>query len=257
MPAVRRHPVVTFFVLTFAIAWAFVPFGSFGAFAPLIAALVVAPLAHGRAGLAELGRRLVRWRVRWYWYVLALAVPIAVHVVAVVLGSPVVASASVGTVLLAFAIRLVDPTDGPLGEEPGWRGFALPGMQARLSPLAATAILAVVITVWHLPLAFLAAGDPWSNLATIVVGTVAVTFWYTWLFDHTGGSVLLVVVAHAAEGAVQHEGLLYMVVWLAVAVVLVAVDLRAWLRPAPVAATTPSVSRPPAPATPPPAPRAR
>jgi len=238
VPAVRRHPVVTFFVLTFAIAWAFVPFGSFGAFAPLIAALVVAPLAHGRAGLVELGRRLVRWRVRWYSYVLAVAVPAGVHLLAVVLGSPVVASASVGTVLLAFAVRLVDPTDGPLGEEPGWRGFALPGMQARLSPLATTAILAVVITVWHLPLAFLAAGDPWSNLRILVVGTVAVTFWYTWLFDHTGGSVLLVVIAHAAEGAVQHEGLLYMGVWLAVAVVLVVVDLRAWVRPAPVAATT-------------------
>ena len=239
MPVVRRHPLVAFFVLTFAIAWAFVPFGSFGAFSPLIAVLVVAPLARGRAGLAELGRRLVRWRVRWYWYALALGVPIAVHVVAVVLGSPIAASASVGTVLLAFAIRLVDPTDGALGEEPGWRGFALPGMQARLSPLAATAVLAVVVTVWHLPLAFLAAGDLRSNIAIIVVGTVAVTFWYTWLFDHTGGSVLLVVVAHAAEGAVQHEGsLLYMVVWLAVAVVLVVVDLRTWLRPAPVAATT-------------------
>jgi uncharacterized protein len=238
VPAVRRHPLVAFFVLTFAIAWAFVPFGSFGAFAPLIAVLVVAPLAHGRAGLAALGRRLVRWRVRWYWYALALAVPIGVHVVAVVLGSPVAASATVGAVLLSFAVRLVDPTDGALGEEPGWRGFALPGMQARLSPLAATAVLALVITVWHLPLAFLEAGDPWSNLSIIVVGTVAVTFWYSWLFDHTGGSVLLVVIAHAAEGAVQHDGLLYMVVWLAVAVVLVVADLRWWLRPAPVAATT-------------------
>jgi hypothetical protein len=95
----------------------------------------------------------------------------------------------------------------------------------------------------------------------IVVGTVAVTFWYTWLFDHTAGSVLLVVVAHAAEGAVQHEGLLYMVVWLAVAVVLVVVDLRSWLRPAPVAATTPAdgpgVSRRSPRATPPPAAPAR
>lgn len=60
MPAVRRHPLVSFFVLTYVVAWAFVPFGSFGAFAPLVAALVVAPLAHGREGLVELGRRVVR-----------------------------------------------------------------------------------------------------------------------------------------------------------------------------------------------------
>jgi membrane protease YdiL (CAAX protease family) len=260
VPAVRRHPLVTFFVLTFVIAWGFVPFGSFGAFAPLVAALIVVPLTRGRAGLAELGRRIVRWRVRWYWYALALGVPVAVHLVAFALDGTTTAVAG-GTVLLSFLVRVVDPTDGALGEEPGWRGFALPGMQARLSPLATTAILAVVITVWHLPLAFLEGGDPWSNVTIIVVGTVAVTFWYTWLFDHTAGSVLLVVIAHAAEGAVQHEGLLYMVVWLAVAVVLVVVDLRSWLRPAPLAATTPAggpgVSRRSPRATPPPAAPAR
>ena len=236
MTAVRNHPLLTFFVLSFVIAWGFVPFGSFGAFAPLIAALIVAPISRGRAGLVELGRRLVRWRVRWYWYALAVGVPVTVHLLAFALDGTT-ATVSAGTVLLMFLLRVVNPTDGALGEEPGWRGFALPGMQTRLSPLATTAILAVVITVWHLPLAFLAGGDLGSNVAIIVVGTVAVTFWYTWLFNHAGGSVLLVVIAHAAEGAVQHEGLLYMVVWLAVAVVLVVVDLRSWLRPAPVDAT--------------------
>lgn len=236
MQGIRHHPVVAFFVLTFVIAWGFVPFGSFGAFAPLVAALIVAPISRGRAGLVELGRRLVRWRVRWYWYALAIGVPVAVHLLAFALDGTT-ATVSAGTVLLMFLLRMVNPTDGPLGEEPGWRGFALPGMQARLSPLATTAILAVVITVWHLPLAFLEGSDLRSNVAIIVVGTVAVTFWYTWLFDHTGGSVLLVVIAHAAEGAVAHEGLLYMVVWLGVAVVLVLVDLKSWLRPAPVDAT--------------------
>ena len=60
MSAVRRHPLITFFVLTYAIAWGFLPFGSFGAFAPLIAALIVIPLTQGRAGLRELGSRMIR-----------------------------------------------------------------------------------------------------------------------------------------------------------------------------------------------------
>ncbi|MEJ2862267.1 CPBP family intramembrane glutamic endopeptidase [Actinomycetospora flava] len=240
MRPIRRHPLVTFFVLTFVIGWSLVPFGSFGAFAPLVAALVVVPIAQGRAGLVELGRRIIRWRVRWYWWALAIGVPLAVHLLATVLTSELstLRWAATGDALLFFLLRLVNPTDGPLGEEPGWRGFALPGMQSRLSPLAATAILAVVVTVWHLPLAFLEGGDPWPVLLSLVVGTVGVTFWYTWLFDHTGGSVLLVLVAHSVEGAIDDDSVLYFALWPALAVVLVVADRRWWLRPAPVAATT-------------------
>ncbi|GLZ48535.1 abortive infection protein [Actinomycetospora sp. NBRC 106375] len=245
MRAVRRHPLVTFFVLTYVIAWAFVPFGSFGAFAPLVAALIVVPISQGRAGLAALGRRIVLWRVRWWWWALALAVPVAIHVLAAILGdSSPLRLAAWGDVLLVFLLRLVNPTDGAFGEEPGWRGFALPGLQSRLSPLAATAVLAVIVTVWHLPLVLLAEGDRATTLVGMIVGTVGVTFWYSWLFDHAGGSVLLVVVAHAVEGAIQDDTVLYFTLWLALAVVLVVVDLRWWLRPAPAEATT---AFPPAP----------
>jgi membrane protease YdiL (CAAX protease family) len=243
MQAIRSHPLVAFFVLAFVIAWAFVPFGSFGAFAPLVAALIVVPVSRGRAGLLELGRRVLRWRVRWYWWALAVLVPLAVHVIAVVVTGPPAdspfATASVGTVVLLFLLRLVNPLDGPLGEEPGWRGVALPGMAARLSPLAATSVLAVLITVWHLPLAFLGGGDPASTVVFIVVGTVGVTFWYSWLFAHAGGSVLLCLVAHGVEGAINNDTLVYVSVWLVVAVLLVVVDRRWWRGPAPTAARTP------------------
>ena len=84
---VRRHPQITFFVLAYAVAWAFVPFGSFGAFGPLVAALVVIPLTRGWAGLRELGSRLVRWRVRWFWYLVALGLPLAIHLVTAGLNS--------------------------------------------------------------------------------------------------------------------------------------------------------------------------
>jgi membrane protease YdiL (CAAX protease family) len=236
---IRRYPVVAFFALTYVVAWGVLPFGTFGAYAPLVAAVVVAPLARGRAGLVELGRRLVRWRVPWYWYALAVGVPLAVHLLAVLLRGEIstIAWAAAGDVLLVALVRLVNPGDGPLGEEPGWRGFALPGLQSRLSPLASTAVLAVLVTVWHLPIAFLTGGDRATTLVGLVVGTVGVTFWYSWLFDHARGSVLLVLIAHAVEGAVQDDTVLYPVVWLALAVVLVVADLRWWRRPAPADAT--------------------
>jgi uncharacterized protein len=248
MTLLRRYPVVTFFVVSFAVAWAFVPFGSFGAFAPLVAALVVAPLCAGRAGLRELGARLIRWRVRWYWYAVALGVPAAVHLVTALLGLPVigppdVTPASLGTFLLVFAIRLVNPVDGPLGEEPGWRGFALPGLQDRYSPLAATATLAVVVSVWHVPLALFEEDGPTASfLAYLLVTTAAVTFWYCWLFNHSRGTVLLVVIAHSLEGSIQIPAAarwIYSGVWVAIAVGLVVLDRAHWRGHAPVEARNP------------------
>jgi uncharacterized protein len=87
---------------------------------------------------------------------------------------------------MVFAVRLVNPADGPLGEHPGWNGVALPGLQADRSPLAATMILAPLVAGWHLPLFFLEGGGlQLSLLLGSLVTTMAVTFWYTWLFNHT------------------------------------------------------------------------
>jgi membrane protease YdiL (CAAX protease family) len=256
---VKRHPIFTFFVLTYAIAWGFVPFGSFGAFASLIAALIVIPMSQGLSGLKELGLRMIRWRVRWYWYVVALGLPLAVHLITVGLnvaaeaGIPPQGFTSLSGLLLIFAVRLVNPLDGPLGEDPGWRGFALPGLQGLgYSPLLATVILAVLITGWHLPLFFMGGGLPPSIVVTSILTTVAVTFWYTWLFNRTGGSVLLVILAHNLEGSIQAEGWVYMGVWLAVAIGLVVFNWQAWRAPAAAETTTPQTIPPrgAAPATP-------
>src|ERR687889_180942 len=256
---VKRHPIIAFFVLSYAIAWGFVPFGSFGAFAPLLAALIVIPLTQGVAGLKELGLRMIRWRVRWYWYVVAIALPLAVVGLTVglnvALGASVPSLAGVGsvsTVLMMFAIRLINPGDGALGEEPGWRGFALPGLQSTLSPLVSTLILGVAVTVWHVPLLFLEEGllQP-SIIAGFLLGTIAVTFFYTWLFNHTGGSVLMTIVSHAVQGTITIGGmwsagadfaqanLLNGVVFSVVAIGLVVFDRKAWRSPAPAEAMTP------------------
>jgi len=249
---VKRHPIITFFVLTYAIAWGCIPFWTFQAGAPFIAALIVIPLTQGLSGLKVLGLRMIRWRVRWYWYVVAIGVPLAVSLAYVGLnvaggaGVPSLTFTSLTTFLMVFAIRLVNPADGPLGEHPGWNGVALPGLQASYSPLVATAILAPLVAGWHLPLFFLEEG---ALQPPILVGglvtTMAVTFWYAWLFNHTRGSVLMVVVAHSVEGLIQAQGWTYMGVWLAVAIGLVVFDRKAWRDPAPAEATTPAAAIPP------------
>lgn len=214
MAAVRRHPLIAFFVLAYAISWSTTPlyvarvppffpdFPFLGA-GPLVAGLVVTWLAMGRAGLKDLGARMIRWRVGWQWYAVALAIPLAVAVVTVVfclaLGAPANALAQlppVDVLLFVFALRLVNPMDGPMGEEPGWRGVALPRLQASRSPLAAAVILAILVALWHWPDVVVTQRLPPLGL----LGAFAVTFWYCWIFNRAGGSVLMSLVMHAAEG---------------------------------------------------------
>jgi hypothetical protein len=257
MSAVRHHPIITFFVLTYAIGWGCIPFWTFMAGSPFIAALIVIPLTQGLAGLRELGSRVIRWRVRWYWYVVAIGLPLTVLLITAVLNvalgasAPSLAFGSVGAILLVFAVRLVNPGDGALGEEPGWRGFALPGLQGSgLSPLVSTLILGVLVTGWHVPILFLEEGglQP-SIIVGYLLGSFTVTFWYTWLFNRTGGSVLMTLVSHAAQGTITIGGLwsagadfaqanlLNGVVLSVVAIGLVVFDWQFWRSPAPTPAT--------------------
>src|ERR671910_86930 len=78
MSAVRRHPLITFFVLTSALTWGFLPPGIPGTTGPLLAALIVLAITDGWAGLRELGSRMIRWHVGWYWYAVAIGLPLAV-----------------------------------------------------------------------------------------------------------------------------------------------------------------------------------
>src|SRR3712207_3350662 len=110
LSVVRRHPIITFFVLSYAISWAFLPIESVGFLpsGPLFAALIVIPITQGWAGLKMLGLRIIRWRVRWYWYAAAIGVPLAVHLAVVGLnvaagaGVPSLSLTSMSTFLMVF-----------------------------------------------------------------------------------------------------------------------------------------------------------
>jgi CAAX protease family protein len=241
---VRRRELVIFFALSYLIAWSTLPWGSFLAFSPLFSAIIVVSIAEGWRGLAQLGRRLIRWRVNWIWYAAAIGLPLVVHAVAIGLNMAAGAPApSLGqfhpwySVLLLFGLRMVNFTDGPMGEEPAWRGFAQPRLQAKWSPLASTAVLALLITAWHLPLVFMPQFD--LGLPDIA-STVLVTFWYAWLFNRTGGSVLLPLIAHVTEGCVNTGGLwpagpdadrhawMWMISWALLVVALLIFDRKSW-----------------------------
>jgi uncharacterized protein len=239
---IARHPLVAFFALSYVIAWAWLPFGSFGAFSPLIAAVVVIGLGEGRPGFRRLAGRLLRWRVGWGWYVAAVAFPLGTLALSGMLNQAMGAPApDLGqftpwySVLLLFAMNVVNPLGGPMGEEPGWRGFAQPGLQRTRSPLAATSIMAVLVTGWHLPLLL-----PQFGLRPIeLLSTVAVTFWYAWLFNRSGGSLIPALVAHAVDASLETSTLwtgadstrlitLWALVASTLTVLLIVADRRFW-----------------------------
>jgi membrane protease YdiL (CAAX protease family) len=213
---VRRHRLAVFFGLTFLLTWWSWPFQALGlaptahwTVGPLLAALIVLALTEGRAGFLDLGARMIRWRVGWGPWAFAVLVPLAVLALAaagnvVVWGAPVpdLAALSLGDLLLVAAVRIVNPLDGPLGEEPGWRGYAVPRLQARYSPLAGALGLGVVVALWHLPLVTT------GQLAPIGLPvTFAITIVYWWLFNRSRGSVLLTMVFHIAQGTVAYAAL--------------------------------------------------
>jgi uncharacterized protein len=247
-----------FFGLAFAITWAPTPFGIFMAAGPLIAAVIVTAVVDGRRGLRELGGRMIRWRVGWQWYAAALLIPLAVVLgtggLTVALGAPdsAIRDLELSALVLAFALRLVVPIYSPIGEEPGWRGFALPRLLADRSPFEATLFLGLIVAVWHVPLIFIAEED---LPAIFLLTTVAVTIFYTWLFIHSGGSVFITILAHATEGLISREfvgtegfvggdetnwTLLYTAGWCAVAIGVLVLDRKLWRdrAPAPARATS-------------------
>jgi membrane protease YdiL (CAAX protease family) len=244
---VRDHRLTTFFVLAFVLAWWSWPLyrldiwprQNFQAVGALLAAVIVIAVAEGRAGFRDLGRRMIRWRVPWYFYAFALGMPLVIRFAAVLLNSgpaPDWTGLAWGSFGLAFLLRLINPLDGPMAEEPAWRGFAVPHLQAQRSPLVSAAVLGVLVALWHLPLV----GDTgWVGLAT----TFSITFVYSWLFNRTGGSVLLVLLFHNAQGFINFGDLGYagddlarqqwieFAAWSIVAVALVALDRAAWRNP--------------------------
>jgi hypothetical protein len=260
MGFVRRHRIAVFFVLAYALAWGAIPWNSFFAPGVLLAALIVVALTEGVSGLTALGARLIRWRVSWVWYVLAIGVPLMVHLTSVAINVGLGASPPALGMLspwyslpMAIALHALSPTGGPLMEEPSFRGFAQPELQIHHSPMAATAIMAVLIAGWHAPLFIM----PVFGAHPIgAMTTVAVTFWYAWLFNHASGSSLLTLIAHGTEGAVltsslwpagaDLERLIYLntIVWCAVALVLLVFDRRFWIRRPPVYAAPLEPTRP-------------
>jgi uncharacterized protein len=227
-----RYPIVVGFILMFVLTWpldlglaaqsrGLLPFhippilGLFVGYGFVAASLMMSGIVSGKAGITALLRRLLIWRVGLPWYGVVLFGFAAINLLAI--GIHVLLGGAMPDFAQPFARQLIGPSLnlwlGALafllyqvlsnGEEFGWRGYALPRLQARYSALAASLMIGVIWAVWHLP-KFLTAGDAHDySFWFFALQIIATAILYTWVSNNTRGSLLIALLFHAAGNTAE------------------------------------------------------
>ena len=225
---VRAHPLITYFALAYVISGvivlpliaraqgftdAHIPYSLhyLNDYGPLLAALITARIADGAEGRRDLLRRMVRWRPGTGWVLLAAILPLVVFAVAAGIVVLVMGKAQPDLGLLGklpylpylglggwvFWLATVG-----LGEESGWRGFALPRLQRNMSALSATLILTLFWVGWHLPRFFYFDGFRTLGFAVLPTFALQELVWaivLTWLYNSARGSILAAALFHSSS----------------------------------------------------------
>lgn len=202
----RRYQIALFFALTLLIGWLpwYTGRGSLFIFAPTLAALIVAFLVYGREGIAEVLRRIVRWRARLWWYLVILLSPAVLYGIAV--GIRILLGGSAPgfpmfredqhLLLLTFVFFLLPWQSSAFLEEVGFRGYALEKLQNQYGPTVGTLILGAFFGAWLLPEFFQ------TDTAQAAMGGIAFFPWFvlteigwsvlmTWVYNNTNKSSLI------------------------------------------------------------------
>jgi membrane protease YdiL (CAAX protease family) len=225
----RRYPLVSFFLLAFGFSWAYEltvfrvlftpgspwePLLTLGyTVGPALAAFLMTASTLGQAGIRKLLRRYVLWHVGLPWYlVVLLGVPALLLIAVLLLPGALAAFRLPGpsflpTYLVGYLVFVLFHL---LGEEPGWRGFALPRLEPRAGPLVGTLLLGGLWGLWHLPLFFIPGTaqyplGPDTGVVGHLVGFggfvilfTALAVVITWVFNNTRGSLLLAILFHTS-----------------------------------------------------------
>ncbi len=239
VPFVKRHPVLTYYVLTFAISWggALLAIGGpdgipatreeFDRLLPLaipsllggptVAGLLMTGVVDGKAGFRKLLSRLLRWRVGLRWYAVALltsplvfaAVHLALLPIFPALTPGILTTSDRGSLLLGGFTAAIMVS---VFEETGWTGFAIPRMRLRHGIFATGLIAGLLWGAWHLLMNILWASDvsrgdlspalyvTMGGLLMVIGGLPAVRVLIVWLYDQTE-SLLLAMLVHVSYAA--------------------------------------------------------
>lgn len=205
--------MTAFFALTFAFTWglqlpgilaqyhllpgdreAYLPFAVLGILGPLVAATLLVWRQGGARAVKDLFAGLLRWRVHVGWYAAALLPAVLLAVLLGLLGlagreGPLVYAPTLSGLGVALVISVT--------EEVGWRGYALPRLQRRFGTFGASSLLGLLWYFWHLPM-FLGLAVPLDLVLVMLLYFIGASLVFTWIYNGSGSSLLLAVVAHLA-----------------------------------------------------------
>jgi uncharacterized protein len=217
-PVMGTKTLLSFLALTFGLSWVPMalfmifpdqltpifgeistsnPFFLLAIYAPGISGIILIWQHYGLKGLGSFIQRLTLWRapIQW-WLLLLLGIPVIIYAAAAIKGTFNEPFRFAPWYML-FPALLQSLLLGPMGEEFGWRGLALPLLQRRFSPFWASLILGVVWAIWHAP-AFVMSGTPQSawSFGPFFIGLIAITVILTPLFNASRGSLLIAILYH-------------------------------------------------------------
>ncbi len=229
---IRKHPLAAFFALAFLTTWISIlplvlaaqnPVGFrvseqwhfLGALGPLAAAIIVAAVAEGKRGIEDLLGRMMRWRAGAGWFLVSALSPFALFLLSVLVlrafGNPWPDFGKLATeehaTLTWIGGSLLSAVAYGVGEEVGWRGFALPRLQFAHSALVATLILTLFWAAWHIPMFFYRLEFGTGEIIGFALGLFAGAIWLTFLYNSTGGNTLMAALWHVSWNVVNILGL--------------------------------------------------
>jgi membrane protease YdiL (CAAX protease family) len=216
--------LLKFFLVTYTVSWvcfcsaAIIPEGTtlallrvplllLGTFAPSLVAIGLTTWENGTTGMQSFLGQLFKWRnvdvrkvnVRWYLFAIGYMAAIKLAVALVHRAITGAWPAFGDTAWYVIAVAIVFSTPVQAGEEIGWRGYALPRLAARMGYARASVLLGVIWACWHLPLFFVPSLDMYGQSFPVwALSVTALSVAITWLYAHTEGSLLLVMLMHSA-----------------------------------------------------------
>lgn len=212
--------IFNFFAITYAVSWTCflaalalpggfavlrTPLLLLGTFAPSLVAIGLTALQRGRPGLEALLSRLFYTQVGARWYLFAVGYMLTIKLAVALLYRMIMGAwprfGSEAWYIIAVAIVFSTPVQA--GEEIGWRGYALPRLAARMGLGSASVVVGLIWAIWHLPLFYVRGVDNYGqSFPAFMIGVMALSVALAWLYAHTNGSLLLVMLMHSAVNQV-------------------------------------------------------